>query len=135
MQEINFEILNYFWLPNKYYRASVSGVNAYTIKRIDNNIHSDNDRKYFETYVLPRLRKNIKPYPESEKYLPKSQMYPEGFRDIVNDALKELYSNRQSYVYSKEQLIEVLRFIPDINVSYRDDIYFIKRQIEVGVTK
>lgn len=43
----------------------------------------------------------------------------------MNDALREIYKNRKGYVFSQDQLIEVLKFVPDVNVSYSDEIYFV----------
>lgn len=126
MSEVSNEVLSCFWLPPTYYRTCVSGVNKNTIIRKGDDIYSERKQRHFEIHVLPMLRNQITPYPASMKYLPKSKIYADGFRDVVNDALREIYAKRKGYVFSKEQLIEILKFVPGVKVSYCDDVYFVK---------
>lgn len=125
MYKENKEVLDCFWLPPNFFNTCVSGVNQYTIgtySKVKRNLDAND---YFQEHILPLLKTQAKQYHDNIKYLHKSKLYPEGFREIVNNALKEIYANRKGYVFSTKQLIEILRFIPDINVFYEDDMYFL----------
>ena len=53
-----------------------------------------------------------------------TNMVTEKLYSIVQ-TLKQIYKNRKGYVFTQEQLIEIIKFIPDIDVSYSDGIYFV----------
>lgn len=127
MSAIDPEILNYLWLPPNYYRTTTSGVDLNSIGCMNRKLVAKKNSRYFEIHRLPELRKKATLNPALEKYLPKNQTYAEGFRMIVNDALKQIYQNKQGYVFSESQLVELLRFVPDAKVSYRDDMYFVNK--------
>ncbi len=128
MSKENNKVLSCFWLPPNYYNTCVSGINEDTIKSRSHNYRNSDEDKYFQKHILPSLRRlAITSLHLKQKFLPKSCKNANGFREVVNDALRELYAKRTGYVFSKDQLLEVLRFIPDVNVSFNDDIYFICR--------
>jgi hypothetical protein len=124
MIETNVEVMNYFWLPKAYVNTCVSGADQNTVKRRSGEMSRTKDG-YFENYVLPTIRNRLIPYSTDCKYLPKSKEYVEGFREVVNEALENIYAKRKGFVFNQEQLVEVLRFVPSAEVSFRDGIYFI----------
>lgn len=125
MNKASIDVLGCFWLPPNYFNTCISGVNQNTIETYSASKRNLDANKHFQESILPLLRSKAEPYPSNMKYLPKSESHPVGFRSVVNDALKEVYANRKGYVFSKEQLLEVLRFVPTIKVSYSDEIYFV----------
>lgn len=128
MSKINTEVLGCFWLPPQYYNDCISGANANTIKKRGNSVATDYySQEYFEKVTLPSLRQNITPYPSSKKYLEKSSKYCLGFRDVVNDALRAIYKGMKGYVFTIEQLTEVIKFVPDVKVVLDDDIYYVSK--------
>lgn len=129
MNSVNENVLGCFWLPPQYYNTSVSGANMNTIKYVGKNNSDHYNHEYFEKVTLHRLLEENIPYSSSKKLLPKSKSYSLGFRDIVNDALRQIRKGRKGYVFTIDQLREVLRFIPDVKVSYDDDIYFLWENI------
>lgn len=126
----NNKILNCFWLPSNCYNICVSGANENTIKSRSHNYQNSNEDKYFQKHILPSLRRLAITGLHKQKFLPKSCKNPNGFREVVNDALREIYAKRTGYVFSKDQLLEILRFVPDVGVSFNNGIYFICRQGE-----
>lgn len=125
MSKTKNNALRYFWLPSDYTRTCVSGVNQYTIEYKSKSHREFDANMNFQKHILPSLRSQAEPYPKNLKYLPKSEYYPSGFRCVVNDALKEIYSNRKGFVFNKEQLIEILRFMPNAKVLYSSEMYFV----------
>lgn len=133
MIKIKNEISMDFWIPSHLHRLCVSGVNPHTVKeRVDTKKlkkkRDEKTEKYFQECILPRLRKQIIPHSNDEKYLRGKIAYGAGFRDLVNNALHQIYKNQRGYVLSKEQLIEVLKFVPDAKVIYSGGIYFIWKE-------
>ena len=117
------DVLGCFWLPPHYYKLCSSGVDQNTVKPYPT--HDTGNKKYFQNYILPQLKTKAVPYKDGKKYLRKSKSFGEGFCSVVNDALREIYKNRKGYVFSQDQLIEILKFIPDVNVFYSNEIYFV----------
>lgn len=119
------DVLGCFWLPPHYHKLTSSGVDQNTIKPYSTNTTDSQFRQNFQTHVLPELRAKAKPYKDGKKYMRKSKAYGEGFYSIVNDALKQIYKNQKGYVFTQDQVIEILKIAPDTNVSYSDGIYFV----------
>lgn len=128
MVKSNADVLNYFWLPKNYYNTCVSGANANTIGKYNSNPHVENSQEYFYDVTLPKIRNAITPYPSSQKYLKKSRQYPLGFRDVVNDALKEIYKGSKGYVFTIEQLTEVMKFVPNVNIVRSNGIFYVSKE-------
>lgn len=122
MSKTSTDVLGCFWLPPNYYKLCSSGIDQNTVKPYKTNSCNSKD---FQNCVLPLLRMQAEPYQDGRKYLRKSNSAGEGFSSVVNDALRELYKNRKGFVFTQNQLIEVLRFVPDANVSYTDEIYYV----------
>lgn len=95
-----FDISKCFWLPPGYYNTCVSGANPNTIKCLDRNNYLSEGVIYFENYVLPSIKDIIKTYPSEVRNLPKSKLYGDDFRRVVNEALKDIRANKIGYVYS-----------------------------------
>lgn len=128
MNNANSPVLDCFWLPPTHYHTCVSGANQYSIKPYRNNKSGDGySQDYFQRVTLPSIRNNITPYPTSMKRLPKSSKYCNGFREIVNNALYELNNGRRGYVFTVEQLTEILKFIPNVEVVRNDGIYYVRK--------
>lgn len=107
MVSANSDVLNYFWLPKNCYNTCVSGANANT---------------------MPKLKRSTTPYPANQKYLRKSRKYALGFRDVVNDALREVYNGTKGYVFTIEQLTEIVKFVPDVNVVKSNGIFYVSKE-------
>lgn len=129
MNNANSPVLDCFWLPHTHHHVCISGANQYTIKRYRNNKYGDEySQDYFQRVTLPSLRNNVIPYPASMKRLPKSKEYCNGFREVVNDALHEIYGGRRGFVFTTDQLIEILKFVPDVEIVRNDGIYYVKKK-------
>lgn len=128
MVNYDSEVLDCFWLPPQYCNSCISGANAHTIERRNTASCDYYSQEYFEKVTLSLLRKNNIPYPADMKYLKKSKEFCEGFRDIVNDALRAIYGGTKGYVFTIEQLKEVMRFVPDVHVVRSDDIYYVSKR-------
>ena len=100
MVSANSDVLNYFWLPKNCYNTCVSGANANTIEEYHSDPHTRSSQEYFYDITLPKLRRSTTPYPVNQKYLKKSRKYAPGFRDVVNDALREVYNVAKGYVFT-----------------------------------
>jgi len=125
MSKASTDVLGCFWLPPNYFNTCISGANQNTIKAYSKSERNLDANKYFQECILPLLRSQAEPYPGNMKYLPKLESHTVGFRSVVNDALREIYANRKGYVFNKNQLLEILRFIPSVQVSYSDETYFV----------
>lgn len=129
MVKSNSPVLKCFWLPPTHYNTCISGANQSTISKYGNGKSGDYySHDYFEKVTLPLLRENSKPYPADQKYLKKSNAYCNGFREIVNDALRDIYNGRNGFVFTTEQLSEIINFVPDVNVMLNDGIYYVAKR-------
>ena len=54
--------------------------------------------------------------------------YALGFRDVVNDALREVYNGAKGYVFTIEQLTEIVKFVPDVNVVKSNGIFYVSKE-------
>lgn len=125
MIKTSTDVLGCFWLPPHYHKLTSSGVDQNTVKPYSTKVADSEFKQHFHEHILPELRSNIVPYQDGKKYMRKSKLHGRGFCDVVNDALKQIYKNRKGYVFTQEQLVEIIKFIPDIDVSYSDGIYFV----------
>lgn len=121
----NPDVLGCFWIPPHYHKLTSSGVDANTVKPYSANATDLQFRQNFQNHILPELRLKATPYQDGRKFMRKSKAYGVGFSDIVNDALRQIYKGHKSYVLTQDQVVEILKFVPDVNVSYSDGIYFV----------
>lgn len=129
MVENNSPVLDCFWLPPNYYHTCISGANQNTIAKYGKSSGENHySHDYFQQVTLPSIRNKIIPYPKNQKYLKKSKQYCAGFREVVNDALNEIYKGRRGYVFNTEQLIEIIKFIPDVDVIKDDGMYYVSKR-------
>lgn len=128
MVSANSDVLNYFWLPKNCYNTCVSGANANTIEEYHSDPHIRSSQEYFYDITLPKLKRSTTPYPANQKYLRKSRKYALGFRDVVNDALREVYNGAKGYVFTIEQLTEIVKFVPDVNVVKSNGIFYVSKE-------
>lgn len=128
MVSANSDVLNYFWLPKNCYNTCVSGANANTIEEYHSDPHTRSSQEYFYDITLPKLKRSTTPYPTNQKYLKKSRKYALGFRDVVNDALREVYNGAKGYVFTIEQLTEIVKFVPDVNVVKSNGIFYVSKE-------
>lgn len=49
----------------------------------------------------------------------------EYFISYINDVLHQIRSGKIDYIYSERQLTELLRFEPNIQVSYHDGVFYV----------
>ena len=85
-------------------------------------------KNIFYDITLPKLKRSTTPYPTNQKYLKKSRKYALGFRDVVNDALREVYNGAKGYVFTIEQLTEIVKFVPDVNVVKSNGIFYVSKE-------
>lgn len=118
--------LKSFWIPEVLFKQCSTGVSVSTLdvdisKRI-------NDHDYFINELLPEIRGKIAPY-ENRQRMPKSEVKRVGvnFRNLINDAIDCLEEGNVGYLFTAEQVVEFLRFVPDARVEYKDGIFFIRR--------
>lgn len=116
------EVLSSFWMPKGYCNTVSSGCNQYTIIKQYWNLDNFTS-KQFRVRILPHL--DIVPFPPHMKRLQHSNHFPEGFCDIINDALDDVKSGKRGILFSMEQVVMFLRFLPHSNVERIDDFYYV----------
>ena len=113
--------LNYFWMPEGYYNTTASGLDGHSMKK------KGKDYYWFYRWLDGAMRDNI-PYPDTIKKIPRINSFPHGFADIVNDALEEVRNYRVGMLYTKSQIVEFLKFIPDVIIEADDGVYWVKKE-------
>ena len=83
--------------------------------------------------LLESLKKNITCSPTSkfeslgsaiDSYNGERSTY-EYYRQMINGCLRDIRQGRTAYVFKEEHVKDILRFEPDINLSYKDGIFYI----------
>lgn len=94
------------------------------------------DEETFESIILPDIRDRIKPRPERKLsrnyYRNRGVVYEDGcdtldayYVKMINDTLDEIRHGRLAYIFTLEQVEEVLSFEPLADVMLEDGIYYI----------
>ncbi len=94
------------------------------------------DESHFEDVILPYLRE-ITPCSNEKKLTRRAVKnravcYEDGkysldeyYVGMINDSLFEMRHGRTIYVFNLNQVVEILRFEPDANITLHDGIFYI----------
>ena len=118
------KVLSAFWMPDEYYNTISTGCNCYTIRKYGKQKQITEEQ--FDKLILPQL--NVIPFPSYMTKLPCSNQYPEGFREIINDALEDVRKGKQGILFNLEQVRVFLGFLPHSKVEKIDDYYYIRNR-------
>lgn len=116
------EILRCFWLPKRYYNDCASGANMFTIKKCGGGSIAEENS---DNIIIAEILKTATKYNPTGKYLKRNKELGEGFVQIVNDALKEIYTGGTGCVFSKLQAVTVCSHLSDPVVTICDGCYHI----------
>lgn len=85
---------------------------------------------------LEEIKKTAIPYPDNRKFfIPYTLSIHEYSMEIINDCLKNLYNGKTGYVFTKTQLIEVLRIIgTELQIKNEDNIWFLYKETKDAKT-
>lgn len=84
--------------------------------------------------LMNRLRSKNKPFGRNEaERVPRNQYLHYDsvpslhgyYKSYIKDCLSEIRSGRTAYLYKEKQIACLLRFEPDINVTYQDGVFYI----------
>lgn len=90
--------------------------------------------EYFQDVVLPKIRESVTTRRErrlSRKVIKSSGVDYSGesldsyYIAMINDCLNEVRNKRVAYLFSVDQLREVLSFEPECNIEINDGIFYI----------
>ena len=102
--------LPHFWRNPVTWRSTNTGMNQNAISTY-NPYSSKKD-------IIKHIRKNIIPYTDKRKYV--KQNKNDYFADIVNDCMKDIWKCKRGFVFTYEQLKEVMRILPSVNVEWSE---------------
>lgn len=97
---------------------------------------SPTDEDNYCEQLVDRLRREI--IPAGRSYLPKgnsdSKAYDDGlpsiyhyYRQMMNEALRDVRSGNVAFLYYESHLKDFLRYEPDVEVWLRDGVYYIRK--------
>lgn len=118
------KVLSAFWMPDEYYNTISTGCNCYTIRKYGKQKQITEEQ--FDKLILPQL--NVVPFPSYMTKLPCNNQYPEGFREIINDALEDVRKGKKGILFNLEQVRVFLGFLPHSKVEKIDDYYYIRNR-------
>ena len=70
-----------------------------------------------ECYHTKEKKQNRK---DNDRYLKRSPILPDGYFEIVNDALKEIYRGGGGIVFNEKQAVTVCSFLECPSVEFRE---------------
>jgi len=97
----------------------------YTIKKYGGGSIAEENS---DNMIIAEILRTAARYSSTGKYLKKNKELGEGFVQIVNDALKEIYSGGIGYVFSKVQAISVCAYLKSPTVEIRNGYYYISQK-------
>lgn len=102
-----------FWRNKVTWRTTGKGMNKYVIKQFAPYVSKDKAINY--------MRQNIIPYHDRRKYILDDNDCNKYFRDVVNDCLHKVWHKERGFIFTEDQLREVMRIIPDVDVKYDEN--------------
>lgn len=100
---------NNFWRSNITWRSTNTGMNENVLRTYNLN----NSQKE----IIAHIRLSAIPYEDGRKRIPKRERkFNPYFTDVVNDCMKEIWKGKRGFVCSTDQLKEVMRILPSVNV-------------------
>lgn len=123
----NEQVLKSFWCPNGYFRTTSTGLSAATIAReIDGCPCSVDPATRYQPEVERVLSAANDIYVKPKtKYITSWVSMQDGFVQIVNDALTEIYAGRRGMVFTREQAVKVCSFLTRPKIEIVDGNYYI----------
>lgn len=100
----------HFWRDKITWRSAGTGMNKNVIGTYNPYFSKDD--------IISYIKENTVPYGTSIRYLDKSLSYGKYFIDVVNDCMEKVWSKNRGYVFSTDQLKEVIKLCPDVRVSW-----------------
>ena len=120
----NEEILSCFWLPNECYRTAISGADANTIIRYDTNlpcsIDSDAVFNHRINRIIAEANKQKGQIKSNGRYMKNGQNLPDGYTEIVNDALESIYLGGGGVAFNDAQAATICSFLKCPNIKFKD---------------
>ena len=102
-----------FWRNKITWRSTVTGMNSNVI---DAYAPSKNKKN-----IIRHIKANTIPYEDGRRYIPRSERkYNVYFTNLVNECMEYVWDGKRGFVYSEDQLREVIKIAKDINVEYSE---------------
>ena len=121
---MNKDILRCFWLPSECYHTTSSGVDAQTIRHRGTNLPCTAGLDVIINQKIDRIIAEAKEKKKDRKgngrYLKRSPILPDGYFEIVNDALKEIYRGGGGIVFNEKQAVTVCSFLECPVLEFRE---------------
>ena len=111
--ETNTTLPLHFWRNNITWRSTNTGMNENVIKKYSSNNKQE---------IILHMRETVTYYEKRMKYLSrKKKQYSDYFIDIVNDCMEMVWHNSRGYVFTDEQLKEVIKLCSDVKIKWDED--------------
>ena len=101
---------SHFWRNNITWRSTNTGMNENVLRTYN---HNNSQQE-----IIAHIRLGAIPYTDGRKRIPREERkYNPYFTDVVNDCMKEIWKGKRGFVCSTDQLKEVMRILPSVNVE------------------